>query len=289
MFGSGRLSPLVADGVAAATQALGAEIDVLSVPVDLDHRAVIVGIVDDAERLVLKVTSDLDQAARERAALTAIALHLPVPDVRFAETTDRVATTGLSYIDGDPIDHRSAPDDAWTSAAAALHTIHGLEPVGLTPTPSHPTNVEAWAESLAADAQALGLIDSDVADRFRVVFGLREQPPAAEVLVHGDAGPQHFLQRRGSLTGILDFGDAGIGDPAADLAVLTLWTPDRIESIVDAYCAAGAATNGDDLRARIAFHRPLRHLAAAIWSEQHGFSPKPFVVALYEELLKPVL
>jgi len=295
MFGSGRLSPLVADGIAAATRSLEAEIDVLSVPVDLDHRAVIIVITGDgadqpAERLVLKVTSDLDEAARERTALALLAPQLPVPEIRFIETTNTVATTGLSYIDGDPIDHRSSTDDGWLAAAAALRSMHYIEPTGLAPTPSHPTNVQRWAESLAADAQALGLIDDAVADRFQVVYALRERPTAPSTLVHGDASPQHFLQRRGSLTGILDFGDAGVGDPAADLAVLTLWAPDRIETIVDSYLdGPGHQQDRPELLARIAFHRPLRQLAAAIWSEHQGFSPKPFIVALYEELLKPVM
>lgn len=298
MFGSGRLSPLVADGIAAATRSLDAEIEVLGVPVDLEDRAVVTCIVggatDGAERLVLKVSRNADEATRERIALTTLTDHLPVPEIRFVDDVadgdgTGVSTTGLSYLDGDPIDHRLAPDDVWAIAAAALRTIHGQEPADLPPTTSHPDNVHGWAESLAAEAQTLGLIDADVADRFLAVVQLRDHLPATTVLAHGDASPQHFLQRRGSLTGVIDFGDAGVGDAAADLAVLTLWVPDRIESIIDAYTATHPAETTGDLGARIAFHRPLRHLAAAIWSERNGFSPKPFVVALYEELLKPVL
>lgn len=296
MNGSGRLSSLVTDGTAAATTALDSEIEVLGVPVDLDHRAVLICIAGDTERLVLKVTHNATQAQRERTMLTALASRLPVPEIRFAtevipddgDSTNGVFVTGLSYLDGDPIDHRQAPDEGWNMAAAALRTIHGLDATDLPPAPTHPDNVQAWAESLADEALALGLIDADVGERFRVVTMLRDQQPAAPVPIHGDASAQHFLQRRGSLSGVIDFGDAGLGDPAADLAVLTLWAPDRIRSVVDAYCTE-TPTPADDLIARIAFHRPLRQLAAAIWNEQNGFSPKPFVVALYEELLKPVL
>ncbi|MFC6847283.1 phosphotransferase [Streptomyces caelestis] len=40
----------------------------------------------------------------------------------------------------------------------------------------------------------------------------------AEALVHGDLGPGHLLAQDGALTGVIDFGDAHIGDPAVDLA-----------------------------------------------------------------------
>jgi aminoglycoside 2''-phosphotransferase len=40
------------------------------------------------------------------------------------------------------------------------------------------------------------------------------------VLIHGDLGPSHILYDRtaGSITGIIDFGIAGLGDPATDVA-----------------------------------------------------------------------
>jgi aminoglycoside phosphotransferase (APT) family kinase protein len=37
-------------------------------------------------------------------------------------------------------------------------------------------------------------------------------------LVHGDLGPQHVRVRGGQVTGVIDWGDAVIGDPALDLA-----------------------------------------------------------------------
>ncbi|GLF96863.1 phosphotransferase [Streptomyces yaizuensis] len=43
-------------------------------------------------------------------------------------------------------------------------------------------------------------------------------PLPADTLVHGDLGPEHLLADGGHLTGVIDFGDAHIGDPAVDLA-----------------------------------------------------------------------
>ncbi|WP_220505013.1 phosphotransferase [Microbispora sp. H10830] len=37
-------------------------------------------------------------------------------------------------------------------------------------------------------------------------------------LVHGDLGPEHVLMRDGAVSGVIDFSDAHVGDPALDLA-----------------------------------------------------------------------
>jgi aminoglycoside phosphotransferase (APT) family kinase protein len=44
------------------------------------------------------------------------------------------------------------------------------------------------------------------------------------VVVHGDLGPEHLLvdPSSGRLTGVIDFGDCGIGDPAIDIAGLLI-------------------------------------------------------------------
>lgn len=46
--------------------------------------------------------------------------------------------------------------------------------------------------------------------------------PAEDVLIHGDFGPSNILwdQGKGIITGIIDFGSAGSGDPAQDMAAL---------------------------------------------------------------------
>jgi aminoglycoside phosphotransferase (APT) family kinase protein len=40
-------------------------------------------------------------------------------------------------------------------------------------------------------------------------------------LVHADVGPQHLLSEDGEITGVVDWGDLHVGDPAMDLAWLT--------------------------------------------------------------------
>jgi aminoglycoside phosphotransferase (APT) family kinase protein len=45
-------------------------------------------------------------------------------------------------------------------------------------------------------------------------------PPPQTCVVHGDLGPHHIRVTGDDVTGIIDWGDCGIGDPAIDLA----WT-----------------------------------------------------------------
>ncbi|MDA3628734.1 phosphotransferase [Saccharopolyspora sp. WRP15-2] len=94
-------------------------------------------------------------------------------------------------------------------------------------------------ECPVADAIARGVPADAAADRARMVARFRaEVVPMlavdlqraglalldsvlefpADVLVHGDLGPEHVLADGSGLTGVIDFGDVGIGDPAVDLS-----------------------------------------------------------------------
>jgi aminoglycoside phosphotransferase (APT) family kinase protein len=66
-----------------------------------------------------------------------------------------------------------------------------------------------------------------------------------DTLVHGDIGPEHVLGHDGVLTGVIDFGDLHIGDPAVDLAWALNSTPPE-------FAAAVAETYGvtEELRER---------------------------------------
>lgn len=63
----------------------------------------------------------------------------------------------------------------------------------------------------------------------------------AEALVHGDLGPEHLLAQAGALTGVIDFGDAHIGDPAIDLAWALNGTSPAFAEACAAACAAPPA------------------------------------------------
>jgi aminoglycoside phosphotransferase (APT) family kinase protein len=69
-----------------------------------------------------------------------------------------------------------------------------------------------------------GFLDDDANFRF------------ASCLTHGDIGPTHVLiTDRGDLSGVIDWGDASIGDPAADLAWVLHAMPVVGERVLAAY------------------------------------------------------
>ena len=117
-----------------------------------------------------------------------------------------------------------------------LHSVEGAVAVEK----GVPTREVAWDEHL----QHLNRFRSEVRPRVpRPLQGLAEslldrlsQPPPASVLVHGDVGPEHILLADGAISGVIDWSDAHIGDPALDLAWL-LHGSSAGESVVRAYDA----------------------------------------------------
>jgi len=121
----------------------------------------------------------------------------------------------------------------------------------------------------AGRAVDLGVIDADVAraeltatlDRFRVEVlprlpeDLRHgaadllerlaRPLDSPALVHGDVGPQHILVADGKISGVIDWTDAHLGDPAMDIA----W-PVNASGAGDAVAAAYGADSISLARAR---------------------------------------
>jgi len=86
-------------------------------------------------------------------------------------------------------------------------------------------------------------------------------------LVHGDVRPEHLLtDNRGSLTGVIDFGDACIGDPAIDIGGLLAYVDALFaEHVQAAYERLRGVSDGDVMRrARLlAASTPFFTVAAA--------------------------
>jgi aminoglycoside phosphotransferase (APT) family kinase protein len=55
-------------------------------------------------------------------------------------------------------------------------------------------------------------------------------------LIHADLGPEHLLVREGRISGVIDWTDAEIGDPALDLCWLLNDAPEAVaEGVAEAY------------------------------------------------------
>jgi aminoglycoside 2''-phosphotransferase len=90
-----------------------------------------------------------------------------------------------------------------------------------------PVKREAWLDLQArARAKIVPLLQGYQLEWFEDLFaGVLENPSAANyapVLIHGDLASYHFLfeEQAGKLSGVIDFGMAGLGDAASDIGGL---------------------------------------------------------------------
>jgi aminoglycoside phosphotransferase (APT) family kinase protein len=182
----------------------------------------------------------------EIALLPVLAPALPVAVPRFEHVSHEPAFVVYRLIHGEPL-----VDEDPDGVRAFLTALHGFDARGLG-VPA-PTWSEAYGAQCAEFERAVApLLDPDERARAATLFAEVETLVGFEpALVHGDLGPEHLLCRGGRLVGVIDWGDARIGDPALDYAWLLSgpfpdWDVD------------------DGLRARAGFYQRL-----APWFEAH--------------------
>jgi aminoglycoside phosphotransferase (APT) family kinase protein len=184
-------------------------------------------------------------------ALSATGLPVPVPYV-LDETGTVFADPYLviAYLDGAtdyaPVDWRGYV----AQMAAQLARIHALstaqEPLSqvLDSLPRHAAQVENLISRHIAPPEHVGPTDSLAAPRLGALLkraqGTMSRNPQA--LLHGDFWPGNILWRSGELVGVVDWEDAALGDPVADLAIsrldlLWLLGPDAMNTFTDDYRA----------------------------------------------------
>ena len=94
-------------------------------------------------------------------------------------------------------------------------------------------------------------------------------------LLHGDCQTDHYLVGTGSahIAGVLDFGDATLGDPVWDLAILTLDVPEMLPELFRGYQPDTAT----ERRAHqfLPAYQLIRRLGSATWMREHGQPQTP--------------
>src|SRR4051812_32990875 len=121
---------------------------------------------------------------------------------------------------------------SWIAAGAAVRAVHD------TPLPSWAgQSADALAERLDEACEWIRANDTVPADvlehnRRRARLVLRPHP---QVFTHGDLQPDHIFVSDDQVTGIIDWSNAGPGDPMCDLAVLTLGHPGYLEDVAAGY------------------------------------------------------
>jgi aminoglycoside phosphotransferase (APT) family kinase protein len=170
------------------------------------------------DRWVLRVPRHrlaVEELEKEILLLPAIADRLPVQIPRFAHASREPLYVTYPLICGD----RYANEDP-SSVRAFLDALHAV-PVDEVLAP-HPDWLETYREQAEEFRRVvLPLLDPDERPRGEALLGEIETLTGFRpALTHSDIAPSHLLVQDGKLTGVIDWGDARIGDPAIDYAWL---------------------------------------------------------------------
>lgn len=190
--------------------------------------------------LVLRVAEDGHSVLREARLLTVVAqkVSVPVPVVRFAAEDTGVLAYPL--LPGRPLLGRPAPAGLAHRLGRFLSELHAVDVAaagGLVPVED--AEPGEWLEDLDGPA-----------DLLRILHGTVPPPAARKVLAHADLGAEHILEHDGEVTGVIDWSDAAVTDPALDFARLYRdFGPDVLAQTLRAY----GGPPDDDLGRRIVF------------------------------------
>ena len=173
-------------------------------------------VVDQAWVFRFPRRAETEQALRQEVALLPkLADVLPVEVPRFTHVSSTPPYVVYRLIVGAPL-----VDEDSRGVRAFLDALHRLD---VSTLPVEPVDWVARYKARCAGFAELVLpllgdsLQAKAYALFDEVDSLTGFQPA---LVHADLGAEHLLVRDGRLAGVIDWGDAGIGDPALDYAWL---------------------------------------------------------------------
>lgn len=182
---------------------------------------------------------------REAAVLPRLVPHLPLPIPNPAWVGAPADGYPYAFVGYRQIRGRTACQVEWSEAgrsrcaaplARFLKALHGIPVDDHTVAEGPGDELERWnmrrrlpmlRERLAAVAERVPEVDPEAA--LDLAARLAETPPhtSRPVWVHGDLYPRHLLvDAEGLPTGVIDWGDVHLGDPALDLSLALTFLPE---------------------------------------------------------------
>ena len=232
---------------------------------DVDQVDIVVAHQDCATLRVGEVFLKID-ADQTRGGVEVEAMRLaPIPTPHILWHTPPVLA--LAALPGAALGHLGKPSTAspttWVAVGAAVRMLHDAP---LPPWPGR--RLEEIAALLDAECTWLlanEVLPADLVTRNRRLAetALRPWTPA---FTHGDLQVDHVFVDGDEVTGVVDWTEAGQGDPLHDLAILTRGRREHLGDLVAGY---GREVDLDVVGAWWS----LRCLTAIRWLTEHGFDP----------------
>jgi aminoglycoside phosphotransferase len=225
-------------------------------------------VVAHSERATLRVGDvflkiDGDQSRTDVEVEAMAMAPIPTPEVLWRKPP----VLALGVLPGAALGRLGEPSSAsaaaWAAAGAAARMLHDA------PVPSWPSSrLDESTSLLDAECDWLitnGVLPPDLVARNRQVAeaALRPWTPA---FTHGDLQISHVFVDGDVVTGVLDWSEAGRGDPLYDLATLTLGQEERLDDVLVGY---GTEVDLDVVRGWWS----MRSLLGIRWLVEHGFDP----------------
>jgi aminoglycoside phosphotransferase (APT) family kinase protein len=157
----------------------------------------------------------VEELEKEVALLPTLAPLLPVCVPQFEYVSRDPWLVVYRLIHGRPL-----VDEDAEGVRAFLDALHGIDVVGI------PAPQPDWLEEYRDQAdefrrRVLPLLDSGERRKGESLLqDLETLTGFVPTLTHSDIGPEHLIVEDGRLVGVIDWGDARIGDPAIDYAWL---------------------------------------------------------------------
>ena len=159
--------------------------------------------------LVLRVAEGRS-VGREARLLRVLAprVSIAVPAPRFVD--EEAGVLACPLLPGRSLLGRRPAAGAAPAVGRFLRELHDTDPddvAGLVPTET--ADPHEWLDDLQGPPDLLAVLHGSV-----------PPPTRQRVLVHADLGAEHVLEHGGVLSGVIDWSDAAISDPALDFARL---------------------------------------------------------------------